>query len=276
LSIKIHALQTGSVLVKKSQRVRKTGGLIRVLLDKEWTEWLPIYAWLIEHPKGIFIIDTGETAQTSMSGYFPKWHPYYRTSVRMDVKPEDEIGEQLKRIGIKEKDIRLLILTHFHTDHAGGLHHFKSTDILVSEKDFRLARSIPGRLMGYLPHRWPAWFDPDPIHFKDTPFGPFTKIYEVTDDGTILIVQTPGHTLNHISVIVKHEDLYYFLAGDTSYNEKTLIERTVDGVSLNASVTLKTIDNILLFIDSHPTVYLPTHDPDSGNRLEKNQVTKRA
>jgi glyoxylase-like metal-dependent hydrolase (beta-lactamase superfamily II) len=42
----------------------------------------------------------------------------------MNVRPEDEIGPQLRSMGITQEDIKTLILTHFHTDHAGGLHHF--------------------------------------------------------------------------------------------------------------------------------------------------------
>jgi glyoxylase-like metal-dependent hydrolase (beta-lactamase superfamily II) len=117
-------VQTGSVQVKTAQRSRKPGGLLRVLTDTEWTEWLPIYVWVIDHPEGIIVVDSGETARTSEPGYFPGWHPYYRLSVRMNVRPQDEIGPQLRTMGIGEKDVRTLILTHFHTDHAGGLHHF--------------------------------------------------------------------------------------------------------------------------------------------------------
>jgi hypothetical protein len=40
---------------------------------------------VIDHPEGIIVVDTGETARTSDPDYFPRWHPYYRGSVRMNV-----------------------------------------------------------------------------------------------------------------------------------------------------------------------------------------------
>lgn len=272
MSVKIYPIRTGSVQVKTAQPVRKPGGLIRVLTDSKWTEWLPIFAWVIDHPEGIIVVDTGETARTATPGYFPRWHPYYLGSVRMDVKPEEEIGPQLRSMGIGQKDVKLVILTHFHTDHAGGLYHFPTSEIFVSGKDFQLASGFVGKLLGYLPHRWPEWFNPTPIPFEHERFGPFEQMYKVTKANDIIIVPTSGHTPGHISVVVKSEGINYFLAGDTSYNERLLIERIPDGVSPNAAVTLDTMDRILAFADSQPIVYLPSHDPDSQERLKHNRT----
>ncbi len=63
---KIHAIRTGSVQVRQAQMVGKGHGLSRVtnmLTDKDWTEWLPIYAWAIERSDGVVLVDTGETAR---------------------------------------------------------------------------------------------------------------------------------------------------------------------------------------------------------------------
>jgi glyoxylase-like metal-dependent hydrolase (beta-lactamase superfamily II) len=269
LTVKIHAIQTGSVQIKTAQPVRKTGGLVRIITDSKWAEWLPIFAWVIDHPEGIIVIDTGETAKTSDPNYFPKWHPVHRFSVRMNVKPEDEIGPQLRSMGLRNKEIKLLVLTHLHTDHAGGLHHFPDSQILVSGREFQLAQGFLGKVRGYVPHRWPEWFDPTPIGFEYESLGPFEQTYKVTKAGDVVIVPTPGHTPGHVSVIVKSEDVTYFLAGDTSYNERNLLEGVPDGVSPNAAITLDTMERIRAFASSHPLIYLPCHDPGSGERLNE-------
>ena len=65
--MKIHAIQTGTVAIKTRQRSGKGEGfgrLVNTLLDPEWTPMLPIYAWVIEHPEGVIVVDTGETART--------------------------------------------------------------------------------------------------------------------------------------------------------------------------------------------------------------------
>jgi len=192
----------------------------------------------------------------------------------MNVRPEDEIGPQLGRMGITQKDIKTLVLTHFHTDHAGGLHHFPDTEILVSETDHRLAGGLGGRLRGYLPNRWPECFSPEPIAFGPESFGPFEESYKVTKAGDVLIVPTPGHTPGHVSVVVNTEDVTFFLAGDTSYSQNLLIKRTADGVAPRASVAIDTLDRILRLADSRPLVYLPTHDPESVGRLTEKRTLR--
>src|SRR5713226_8464833 len=118
--IRIHALQTGTVMIKTCQlrgRGQGAGRMLNTLTGSEWTPSLPIYAWVIEHPEGVIVVDTGETARTSEAGYFPRWHPFHRLAARMSVRPEDEIGPQLQRLGISPREVRQVILTHFHTDH---------------------------------------------------------------------------------------------------------------------------------------------------------------
>lgn len=270
--VKIHPIQTGHVQIKAAQRERKPGGPVRILLDREWTEWLPIYAWAIEHPEGIIVVDTGDTARTAESGYFPRWHPYYRTSVRMDIAPEQEIGPRLKEVGIDPQRVHKVVLTHFHTDHAGGLHHFPESEVLVQESEYRSAQGLPGKLQGYLPHRWPEWFVPTPMTFRPDAVGPFKQSYAATEAGDVVVVPTPGHTLNHVSVIVKADGMSYFLAGDTSYTEKLLLAREADGVSPSRNTTIQTLDAILAYAQSEPTVYLPSHDPHSAERLKQKRA----
>ena len=89
-----------------------------------------------------------------------------------------------------------------------------------------------------------------------------------------MIVLTPGHTPNHVSVIVKTPGLDYFLAGDASYTESQLLERRSDGVSTNPKVAIATTGRICDYLSSTPTVYLPSHDPASADRLRDGQITQ--
>ena len=150
-----------------------------------------------------------------------------------------------------------MILTHLHTDHAGGLHHFPKSEIMVSDVELGLAKGFAGRLRGYLPSRWPTWFAPRSIRFEESPFGPFNRSMRVTSDGKVVIVPTPVHTPGHVSVIVVAGDVSYFLAGDASYTQQALVEQQVDGVSPDESESLRTLETILRYAHDRRMVYLP-------------------
>lgn len=273
--MKIHAIQTGTVAVRRKQRHGAGRGplrLINTLLDRHWTDPLPIYAWVIEHPEGVIVVDTGETAATAQPGYFPRWHPYYQLGVRTWVKPEEEIGPQLKKLGITPDDVRWVIMTHLHTDHAGGLHHFPRSKVVVSRREYETASGLMGRLRGYLNHRWPASFHPELLDFAPTPFGPFPQSLTLTRAGNVHLVPTPGHTPGHLSVVAGDGDRTVFLAGDTSYTQALMQQQVVDGVAPDAAAARLTLQRILRFVRQQPTVYLPSHDPDAARRLAEGAV----
>lgn len=278
--MRIHAIQTGTVAITQSWRRGKGPGALRrlnTLLDRRWTEPLPIYAWVIEHPEGIIVVDTGETARASQPGYFPAWHPYFRFAVREWVRPEEEIGPQLQALGIDaQRDVRWLVMTHMHTDHAGGLAHFPGRDILVTRTEYAAARGFSGRIEGYPNNRWPDWFAPRLLDFTDRPYGHFAQSQPLTEAGDVMLVPTPGHTRGHLSVVVEEGDHAIFLAGDTSYTQDLLLECAPDGVGPDAGQERDTQRRILQLAQTTPLVYLPTHDPDAAQRLAERIVMPAA
>lgn len=278
--MQLHAIQTGTVVVKESQRRGSRGNgpvrLVNTLLDSDWTEPLPIYAWVIEHPEGVIVVDTGDTAHTADRGYLPWWHPYYQLGVKLFVQREEEIGPQLRRLGILPQDVRWLIMTHLHTDHAGGLHHFPQSEILVSRREYELAAGWMGRLRGFLPNRWPSWFTPQLVDFVPTSIESFRQSFALTQSGDVHLVPTPGHTAGHLSVIVQDDPYTYFLAGDTSYTEQLMLDQVVDGVTLNNQAARRTLAQTRRYVQSRPTIYLPSHDPDAAQRLADRQTVPTA
>src|SRR5690348_9398374 len=97
--MRIHPISTGSVQIKTAMEIgRPPVRLVRALLDRSYTPWLPIHAWLIEHPDGALLVDTGELAGV-------KDMPI----ARFQVGPDDEIGKQLERLGIEPATV---VITH--------------------------------------------------------------------------------------------------------------------------------------------------------------------
>jgi N-acyl homoserine lactone hydrolase len=276
LLMRIHAIQTGTVRVKTAQVEGRGHGLRRRLAtfaDANWTEWLPTYAWAIEHREGVIVVDTGQGAHLLESAR--SYHPYVRWGVEFRIEREEEIGPQLRALGVGPRDVKKVVLTHFHMDHDGGLMHFPTSQILVAPGELRAASGWAGRVRGYLPHRWPAWFDPSPLGLAAEPFGPFARSARLTVAGDVVAVATPGHTADHVSVLVQEDDMTIFLAGDASYNEATMLAGNVDGVSSDEHEAKATLQAIGTLARSRPTVYLPTHDPESGARLADRRIVGR-
>jgi glyoxylase-like metal-dependent hydrolase (beta-lactamase superfamily II) len=276
--MKIHAIQTGTVAIKTRQVEGVGRGARRQLnmfLDRQWTEPLPIYAFAIEHPEGVIVVDTGENARAASDpDYFPSWHPFFRFGLREWVAPEEEIGPQLDRLGIARGDVRWVVLTHMHTDHAGGLHHFPDHEILVSRTDLALSSGRLGRLRGYPNDHYPSWFDPKVVDLSPTPYGPFPESLELTAAGDVTIVPLPGHTPGQIGLVVEEDDHLVLFAGDSSYNEDLMLRGVVDGPSPDDAVAQRTHERIRALAAERPTVYLVAHDHETGARLAERRPVR--
>jgi glyoxylase-like metal-dependent hydrolase (beta-lactamase superfamily II) len=265
--MQIHALQTGHVQVKRAQLVGQGHGFkrrLRPLIDKVWSDWLPTYAFAVEHPDGVILIDTGSNAALMN---LPSWHPYFRLAVRFDIDREQEVGIQLARIGIGPRDVKTVVLTHMHIDHDAGLKDLPHSKVLVAPGEIRIASGFAGQIRGYLPQRWPTGFDPEPLAFDAEPFGPFTRSRRLTRDGSVVAIPTPGHTSHHISVAVVGETETLLIAGDASYTEQNLQGGLIDGVAEDEAITKSTLRRLRALAAERPIVFLPTHDPQVPARL---------
>jgi len=274
--MRVHAIATGRVRVRPSQIVGRGGGLGRrlaPLFDDAWTDWLPIFVFAVEHPDGVVLVDSGANAGHMR---LPRWHPYFRRAARFDVAPEQEIGPQLRRLGIGARDVRLIVLTHLHIDHDGGLAAFPRARVLAAAGERAAASGLRGRIAGYLPQRWPAHFDPEPLTFADGPYGPFARSRRLTADGALVALPTPGHTPHHVAVALDDGERRLVFVGDAAYRQDNLLAGRVDGISPRAAIAVATMAKLAALAAERPTLLLPTHDPDAAGRLARGEAAKAA
>lgn len=270
--MKIHALQTGTVRTKQFQLTGARNNLSRlyqVLFTSNWSEWLPIYAWLIELGDKLILVDTGETADIYNEGYLPKGGLYHKV-VQTKIDPSDEVVHQLKKLGFHAKDVTSVILTHMHGDHIGGLKHFPHCDTYVSRIEYEFATSKKGKSNGYFSKNWPQGWKPILIDYRDGAIGPFNKSYKFGKNEAIRIVPTPGHSMGHQSVIVENKGLTYLIAGDLTYNVSTLKDEVPD-VLLSNKQSKETVDKVHQFVRRRPCVFLSSHDWNAPGLLSQKQ-----
>jgi N-acyl homoserine lactone hydrolase len=105
--MKVHAIRTGSVRIKRAQVEGRGHGMARrleIFADRNWTEWLPTYTWAIDHKGGVIVVDTGQGAHLLETG--TSLHPYIRWEVAFRIDREEEIGPQLRALGIGPRDVK--------------------------------------------------------------------------------------------------------------------------------------------------------------------------
>lgn len=198
--MRVRRLTTGRVRAKRRPRS------IRRYLPGGWSDsTLPVHAFAVEHPDGVCLFDTGQTARATTSGYHQRWHPYLRLA-RFELEPDDEVGAQLD-----PESVRWVVLSHLHTDHVGGLAAFSRAEVLVTEAEWERATGMRGRLRGYVPQHWPPGLEPVLVRFGGPAAGPFPASHDVAQDGSLLMVPLAGHTPGHAGLLV---DGSILLAGD--------------------------------------------------------------
>jgi glyoxylase-like metal-dependent hydrolase (beta-lactamase superfamily II) len=198
--VKVDRFSTGRVRPK-----RDTRGMQRYLGGGWSGKTLPVNVFLVHHPGGLCLFDTGQTARAAEPGYHPRWHPFLRLA-RFELGQEDEIGAQLVRSGVDPADVRWVVLSHLHTDHVGGVGAFRDAEVIVSRVEWERAQGLAGRLRGYVPQHWPL----DKPRLVDPP-------YDVAGDGALLVVPTPGHTPGHVALIVRDGGGGFFFGGDVAH-----------------------------------------------------------
>ncbi|KAM0696720.1 hypothetical protein Q7P36_003969 [Cladosporium allicinum] len=172
---------------------------------------LVIISVLIEHPtEGLILFETG-----GGKDYPEVWGaPLNDIFARVDYSEDHELDAQIKKTGHDIKDVKAVIMGHLHLDHAGGLEHFKGTDvpIYVHEKEIKHAYfSVATKtdIGVYLPKD--LGFD---LNFKPW-YGPFLEIAP-----GINLRHSPGHTPGLAIMQVNLADSGTFIFTTDQYHVK--------------------------------------------------------
>ena len=82
-------------------------------------DWAPVSFYVLKHPKGNVMIDTGNNDKTitDAEGW---WGPLAK-GFGLKMTKDDAIPAQLAKIGLKTDDIKYVVAGHLHLDHGGNV-----------------------------------------------------------------------------------------------------------------------------------------------------------
>lgn len=290
-TVQLTFLTTGTVRIRPSMRSQPASKFslfrrVRSLFDRGWTDPLPVGVFLIRHPEGLFLFDTGQSPCCNNPDYFPRVAIFNSILSQFTIKHEDGILEQLHKQGIKATHLKGVILSHLHNDHAGGLEELVAEapdlPIYISREHWQAfgEHRLFASFEGATPNHWPKEFSPKIIDLQDKSIGPWKQSYPLTSDGSLVIVDTSGHVPGHIGLVVHSreertgEKNYntYFLPGDSTYGIDLLDKEQPDGINDDPMRALRTLQTIKQFARESEVIVLPSHDLETPRLLAEKVV----
>ncbi|WP_125590930.1 N-acyl homoserine lactonase family protein [Companilactobacillus jidongensis] len=239
--IKIHILHTGLVQVDKAlpfhEKFRNPLAFTGLFRSNKNQIVLPVSSYLIEHPKGLVLIDTGwnELVRTS------QWQELgLQTVINKAYLPDGwSIRERLAELGYKPADIDYLVLSHLHSDHVSGLPLVKDAkNILVSAEEWQAGNTDKLR---YIPKSW-ANTKMRTFNFHPSNLGPFHRSFDLFNDGSINFIYTPGHSRGLAATLIKGaDDKEVLLASDTAYAQESIDKLYTPGIAVNRAQAIESV-----------------------------------
>jgi len=176
-------------------------GLIPALpADKSRQITVPVSMWVIDHPKGLVVFDTGNNVAISDGKCKDYWAAGNCDFLKPSQKRSDVIDEQLKKLGYSVDQVKVVITSHTHLDHTGNIAMFPNAIHAFQKKEL---------YQGWWPEKFQGravngtFVLNDVAAARDYNYLELDGDYDLFGDGSVLILSTPGHTLGHQSVKAK-------------------------------------------------------------------------
>jgi N-acyl homoserine lactone hydrolase len=274
--VRLHPLLTATVKGPPGWFLREEGRLaglkalgFRVPKDR----WLaaPIVAFLVEHPgAGRVLIDTGFHASVAVKpasnlGRFGAL--LYR---EIDMRPEQTVESQLRDKDIEPSGVGTVIMTHLHPDHASAIVDFPDSTFLLSDVEWEAAAE-GGPRQGYVKSQFDHGFDYRLLDFDSdeaNSFSGFARSLDVFGDGSVRVVFTPGHTLGHLSVVLRTQSGEVLVAGDAIFMHRTLDEDRLPFAVPDEHLFRRSLREIRQYRKETPdALIIPGHDWEAWQKL---------
>jgi glyoxylase-like metal-dependent hydrolase (beta-lactamase superfamily II) len=205
---------------------------------------IPVLSYLVEHPKGSLVFDTG--LHTDM-----RVDPVARIGglarlFASELAPDTAVHERTAALEVAPD---MVVCSHLHFDHCGGNALLGDVPIVVQRKEWEAAHGAD-QSAGYLAADYDTGQD---VHLVDGE-------HDLFGDGTVVCVPTPGHTAGHQSLRVRTADRELVLTGDACYFRRSLETSKLPLFGHDPAEQLRTFD-VLRGLEAAGAHLVFGHDP---------------
>jgi glyoxylase-like metal-dependent hydrolase (beta-lactamase superfamily II) len=240
MTVELYAFTCGFLTIPRAFMLDGEEGLITV----------PVPSYLVVHPKGRVLFDTGlhvatlENPVAHIGELLAKYHTFH-------FHFGEEIGARLASIGFASESIDIVVNSHLHFDHCGGNGQLPNADIVIQERELTHARSVQNR-NGYLLADWDTGQRVRTVDGEHDLFG----------DDLVVCLPTYGHTPGHQSLRVRTATGGEFiLCGDACYLKDSLEQMRTPGVIADKEAALAVFRR-LREMQARGAQIMYGHDPD--------------
>ena len=217
--------------------------------EKELTD----SCYLIRHPKGDMIWDTGlpdQIGEQGIDAFEGKFH----------MSVSHPLSEQLAQINVDPGDIKLLGISHFHSDHTGNANLFKNAELIIQQEEYDAAFGEQPEQYGFNPASY-SELDRSKIKIVEGD-------YDVYGDGSVIIKRAVGHTPGHQMLFLKlAETGPVFLSGDLYHFTSNRVHQRVPAFNFSKEQTLESMKAMEAFSKENGAQMWIQHDKEQNETI---------
>jgi glyoxylase-like metal-dependent hydrolase (beta-lactamase superfamily II) len=212
----------------------------------------PCPSFLIEHARGLVLFDTGVSPKglRDPEAYFTE--AIRRLNFACD--PDLGVDAQILGLGYRLDQVKYVIPSHLHFDHAGGLYLFPNATFLIGEGELGFA---------YHPDdaERPYYLMEDIRPTRDFRWIETGADFDLFGDGSVIILFSPGHTPGSVALFVRLPQQNLILTGDACHYQHELDHGVADALHDHAR-GVASLRRLILLRDSWDAQIWVAHDND--------------
>jgi glyoxylase-like metal-dependent hydrolase (beta-lactamase superfamily II) len=177
-----------------------------------------LYCLLVETNDGLLLVDSGFGIQDYKN---PTWFTrIFISALDMPRLLEETAVYQVERLGYSKDDVKHIVMTHLHSDHAGGLRDFPNAQVHVHKLEYEAIQSPKGfTACFYDSAHWshdPKWVIHEEVDVIDW-FGFSSIRIQEGMSPDVRLIPLCGHTRGHCGVAIETSKGWIFHCGDATY-----------------------------------------------------------